>query len=78
VIEQELRIYYMGRFRRDKVKRFDSIGFHKELKKIKLKMKGEIDHINLSESTLSITIPEGLSEKHREFLENLIEKYSGK
>lgn len=67
----------MGRFRRDKVKRFDAIGFHKELKKIKLKMKGEIDHIKLSESTLSVSIPEGLSEEHEEFLTNLIAKYSG-
>jgi len=67
----------MGRFRRDKVKRFDSIGFHKELKKIKLKMKGELDHIQLPESTLSVTIPDGLSEKHHEFLVNLIAKYSG-
>jgi len=67
----------MGRFRREKVKRFDSIGFHKELKKIKILMKGEIDHINLPESTLSVKIPEGLSEKHREFLINLVEKYSG-
>ena len=67
----------MGRFRRNKVKTFDSIGFHKELKKIKLKMKGELDHINLPESTLSVTIPEGLSEVHHEFLENLIAKYSG-
>jgi hypothetical protein len=68
----------MGRFRRDKVKRFDSIGFHKELKKIKIKMKGEIDHIKLSESALSVTIPEGLSELHHEFLTNLIAQYSGK
>ncbi len=67
----------MGRFRRNKVKSFDSIGFHKELKKIKIKMKGEIDHINLPESTLSVTIPEGLSERHKEFLTNLIAKYSG-
>lgn len=66
----------MGRFRREKVKRFDSIGFHKELKKIKFKMKGEIDHINLPESTLSVTIPEGLSERHHDFLVNLVEKYS--
>jgi len=67
----------MGRFRRNKVKRFDSIGFHKELKKIKIKMKGEIDHIHLPESTLSVTIPEGLSEIHKEFLINLVAKYSG-
>lgn len=66
----------MGRFRRDKVKNFDSIGFHKELKKIKLKMKGELDHINLPESTLSVTIPEGLSEQHTDFLINLVAKYS--
>jgi hypothetical protein len=67
----------MGRFRRNKVKNFDSIGFHKELKKIKLKMKGEIDHIILPESTLSVTIPDGLSAQHREFLINLVAKYSG-
>ena len=67
----------MGRFRRDKVKRFDSIGFHKELKKIKIKMKGELDYIKLPESTISVTIPDGLSEVHREFLINLVEKYSG-
>ena len=66
----------MGRFRRSKVKNFDSIGFHKELKKIKIKMKGELDHINLPESTLSVTIPEGLSKIHREFLINLVAKYS--
>ena len=68
----------MGRFRRNTVKKFDSIGFHKELKKIKLKMKGELDYIKLSESSLSVTIPEGLSEEHEEFLKNLIAKYSGK
>lgn len=67
----------MGRFRRDKVKRFDSIGFHKELKKIKLKMQGELDYIQLPESTLSVTIPKGLKKEHEEFLNNLIEKYSG-
>ena len=67
----------MGRFRRDKVKSFDAIGFHKEFKKIKIKMQGELDHIKLSESSLGVTIPSGLSEKHKEFLENLIEKYSG-
>lgn len=67
----------MGRFRRTKVKNFDSIGFHKELKKIKIKMKGELDYIKLPESTLSVTIPEGLSEAHHEFLVNLIAKYSG-
>jgi len=68
----------MGRFRRNKVKNFDSIGFHKELKKIKILMKGEIDHINLPESTLSVKIPEGLSKIHHEFLVNLVDKYSGK
>lgn len=68
----------MGRFRRDKVKRFDAIGFHKEFKKIKILMKGELDHIKLSESSLGIKIPEGLSEKHREFLLNLVDKYSSK
>ena len=68
----------MGRFRRDKVKNFDAIGFHKELKKIKIKMKGELDYIKLSESSLGVTIPEGLSELHHEFLTNLIAKYSAK
>ena len=41
-------------------------------------MKGELDYIKLSESSLSVTIPEGLSEEHEEFLKNLIAKYSGK
>ena len=67
----------MGRFRRNKIKNFDSIGFHKELKKIKLLMKGELDYIKLSESTLSVTIPEGLSKEHHEFMVNLVAKYSG-
>ena len=67
----------MGRFRRDKVKAFDAIGFHKELKKIKILMKGELDYIKLSESSLGVKIPEGLSKDHQEFLNNLIEKYSG-
>lgn len=67
----------MGRFRRNKVKNFDAIGFHKEFKKIKLKMQGELDYISLSESSLSVTIPKGLSEEHHEFLVNLVAKYSG-
>ncbi len=66
----------MGRFRRNKVKAFDAIGFHKEFKKIKIIMKGELDHIKLSESSLGITFPEGLSKEHQEFLTNLIAKYS--
>jgi hypothetical protein len=67
----------MGRFRRNKVKTFDAIGFHKELKKIKVLMKGELDYIKLSESSLSVTIPEGLTEEHHEFMVNLVAKYSG-
>jgi hypothetical protein len=67
----------MGRFRRNKVKTFDAIGFHKELKKIKIKMDGELDYIKLSESSLGVEVPEGLSESHHEFLTNLIAKYSG-
>lgn len=67
----------MGRFRRDKVKAFDAIGFHKEFKKIKILMKGELDYIKLSESSLGIKIPEGLKEDHHDFLTNLLAKYSG-
>ena len=67
----------MGRFRRDKVKRFDAIGFHKELRKMKLQMQGELDHIYIDPSALEVTIPDGLSEEHREFLISLVERFSG-
>ena len=67
----------MGRFRRNKVKNFDAIGFHKEFKKTKILMKGELDYIKLSESGLGLTVPENIKEEHKEFIKNLIDKYSG-
>lgn len=67
----------MGRFRRNKVKNFDAIGFHKEFKKTKILMKGELDYIKLSESGLGLTIPENIKDEHKEFITNLLDKYSG-
>lgn len=68
----------MGRFRRDKVKRFDAVGFRKELRKIKELLGGEISHLKIKETLDGPVIPDGYSAEHKEFLQNLIDKYSGK
>lgn len=68
----------MGRYRRDKVKKFDAVGFRKELRKTKELLGGEIDHLKIKETVDGPVIPPGFSADHQEFLQNLIDKHSGK